>query len=92
MDKVNISLNLTSGMVMKISTLIFFFKTKARKRTREHDITLMKGKSSLDVRKYSLSQRTVNEWNKLSTDCVHASSVNYVEDRIDKCLVRAGYT
>ena len=27
----------------------------------------------LDVRKYSISQRTSNTWNILSNDCVHAS-------------------
>ena len=54
----------------------------------------------LDVRKYSFSQRTINVWNKLSTDCVHASSVNVFKIRIDKYLgrgavilrIRAGYT
>ena len=34
---------------------------------------LVKGQSRLDVRKYSFSQRTINEWNKLSADCVHSS-------------------
>ena len=37
----------------------------------------MKGQSSLEVRKYSSSQRTVNnavnEWTKLSADCIHSS-------------------
>ena len=37
---------------------------------------LVKKQSRLDVRKYSFSQRTINVWNNLSTDCVHASSVN----------------
>ena len=27
----------------------------------------------LEIRKHSFSQRTINEWNKLSTDCVNAS-------------------
>ena len=49
-------------MVMKISIALFFFKVKAYKRTRRHDLTLAKEK---DVRKYSVSHRTVNEWNKL---------------------------
>ena len=31
-------------------------------------------------------------WNKLSTDCVHASSVNMFKNKIDKYLVKAGYT
>ena len=52
----------------------------------------MKKQSRLDVRKYSFSQRTINVWNKLSTDCVHATSVNVFKNRIDKYLVKAGYT
>ena len=52
----------------------------------------MKKQSRLDVRKYSFSQRTINVWNTFSTDCVHASSVNMFENRIDKYLVNASYT
>ena len=37
-------------------------------------------------------QRTINVWNKLSTDSVHATSVNMFNNRIDKYLVKAGYT
>ena len=36
---------------------------------------LVKEQCRLDTRKYSVSERTVNEineWNKLSTDCVNA--------------------
>ena len=41
----------------------------------------------------SFSQRTINVWNKLSAECVHdASSVNMFKNRIDKYLVKAGYT
>ena len=40
----------------------------------------------LDDRKYSFSQRTINVWNKLSTDYVHATSVNVFKNRIDKYL------
>ena len=29
---------------------------------------------------------------KLSTDCVHASSVNMFKNKIDKYLAKAGYT
>ena len=35
---------------------------------------------------------TINVRNKLSTDCVHATSVNVFKNRIDKYLVKAGYT
>ena len=37
---------------------------------------LVKKQSRLDVRKHSFSQRTINVWNNVSSDCVHASSVN----------------
>ena len=42
----------------------------------EVGVTLAKKQSRLDIRKFSFSQRTVNEWNRLSADCVGASSVN----------------
>ena len=77
---------------MKILILIFFFEIKESKITRGHNYTLVKKQSRLDVRKYSFSQRTINVWNNLSTDCVHASSVNLFKNKIDKYLVEAGYT
>ena len=49
-----------------------FFEIKESKITRGHTYTLVKKQSRLDVRKYSFSQRTINVWNNLSTDCVHA--------------------
>ena len=55
---------------MKIFILIFF-EIKENKVTRGYNYTLVKKQSRLDVRKYSFSQRTINVWNKLSTDCVH---------------------
>ena len=79
-------------MVMKILILIFFFEIKQSKITRGHNYTLGKKQSRLDVRKYSFSQRTITAWNNLSTDCVHASSVNMFKNKIDKYLVEAGYT
>ena len=79
-------------MVMKILILIFF-EIKESKITRGHNYTLLKKQSRLDVRKYSFSQRTINVWNKLSTDSVHASSVNMTfKNKIDKYLAKAGYT
>ena len=69
-----------------------FFEIKESKITRGHNYTLVKKQSRLDVRKFSFSQRTINVWNNLSTDCVHASSVNMFKNTIDKYLVKAGYT
>ena len=82
----NIDMNYEMGGTI----LIFVFKIKEMKMTRGHSYTLVKKENRLDVRKYSFSQRTINVWNKLSTDCVHASSVNRFNNRIDKYLVMAG--
>ena len=79
-------------MVMQILNLIFFFEIKESKITLGHNFTLVKKQRRLDVRKFSFSQRTINVWNKLSTECVHASSVNVFKNEIDKYLVKAGYT
>ena len=69
-----------------------FFEIKEIKITRGRNYTLVKKQSRLDVRKYSFSQRTINVWNNLSTDCVQASSVNMFKNKIDNYLVKAGYT
>ena len=53
-----------------------FFSLKKNSRTRGHEVKLVNNQCRLDIRKYSFSQRTVNEWNKLSTDCISVSSAN----------------
>ena len=61
-----------------------FFKLKEGSGTRGHKAALVKEQCRLDTRKYSFSQRVINEWNKLSNDCVNASSVNMFKNRIDR--------
>ena len=77
---------------MHILILTFFFEIKESKITRGHNFTLVKKQSRLDVRKFTFSQRTINAWYTLSEECVHASSDNMFKNRIDKYLVKAGYT
>ena len=79
-------------MVTKILIIIFFFEIKQSKITRGHNFMLVKKQCRLDVRKFSFSQRTINIRNKLSTECLHANSVNMFKNKIDKYLVKAGYT
>ena len=67
-------------MGMKILTEMFF-SVKEERRTRGHGITLAKKQCKLDIITFSFSQRTVNEWNRLSTDCVGASSVNMFKNK-----------
>ena len=68
-----------------------FFSLKKDSRTRGHQVKLVKDQCRLDIRKHSFSQRTINEWNKLSTDCVTASSVNMFKNKVDTYIRRAGY-
>ena len=75
-----------------VDSNLFFFEIKESKITRGHNFTLLKKQSRLDVRKFSFSQRTINVWNKLSEEYVHASSVNMFNNRIDMYLDKAGYT
>ena len=68
-----------------------FFSLKKDSRTRGHEVKLVKDQCRLDIRKHSFSQNFINEWNKLSTDCVTASSVNMFKNKVDTYLRRAGY-
>ena len=56
---------------------------------RGHKAALVKPYCRLDKRKFS-SQRTINNWNKLSHDCVNADSVNMFKNKIDTYRARAG--
>ena len=69
-----------------------FFKLKEGSRTRGHKAALVKEQCRLDMRKYSFSESAIKEWNKLPNDCVNASSVNMFKNRIDRYLIRTGYT
>ena len=70
-------------MGMKILLKNMFFSLKKDNRTREHEVTLVKDLHRLDIRKYSFSQRAISEWNKLSTNCVTASSINMFKNKVD---------
>ena len=78
-------------MVMRILTEMFV-KLKEGSRTKRHKASLVKEQCRLDMRRYSFSQRVINEWNKLSNDCVNVSSVNTFKNKIDRYLTRVGYT
>ena len=69
-----------------------FLKLKEESITRGNNAPLIKEHGRLDMRKYSFSQRVINEWNKLSNECINASSVNMFKNTIDRYLIRVGYT
>ena len=76
---------------MKLLIETCFSHSRRIAETRGHEVKLVKDQCRLDIRKHSFSQRTINEWNKLSTDCVTASSVNMFKNKVDTYLRRAGY-
>ena len=63
-------------MVIWMLIVICSLNLKKGSRTRGHKAALVKEHCKLDKRKYSFSQRLINEWNKLSNNCINASSVN----------------
>ena len=63
-------------MVLKILTEIHLFNQETR--TRGYEVALVKDQCTLDVRKYSFSQRTINEWNRLPADCVWSKQCEFV--------------
>ena len=65
-----------------------FFSLQKDNRTRGHEVKLVKDQCRLDIRKYSFSQRTINERNKLSTDC----SMSIFKNKVDTYLSRADCT
>ena len=69
----------------------FFQLSTCEYQLRGHTMKLSKQRTSLDVRKYSFSQRVVQEWNKLSEDVVEATSVNQFKNRFDKFWQRYGH-
>ena len=69
-----------------------FISLKKDSRTRRHVVKLVKDQCRLDIGKNSFSQRIVNEWNKLSTDCITASNVNMFKNKLDTYPRRAGFT
>ena len=65
-----------------------FFSLKKDSRTRGRG----KIRISVDWISGSTPSHRVNEWNKLSTDCITASSVNMFKNKVDTYLRRVGYT
>ena len=57
-----------------------YISVKEERMTRGHAVTIAKKQC---IRKSSFSQRTVNEWNRLSANCVGANSVNVFNNKID---------
>jgi len=68
----------------------FFQLSTCEYQLTKHTMKLSKQRASPDVRKYSFSQRVVQEWNKLSQDVVGKGG-NQFKNRLDKFWRRHGH-
>ena len=69
----------------------FFQLSSCEYKLRGHSMKLSKQRASLDVRKFSFSQRVVQAWNKLPQEVVDATSVNQFKNRLHKFWQRYGH-
>ena len=60
--------------------------------TRGHEFKFFKHRSRLNVRKYFLTQRVVEEWNKLPVEVVSATTVNSFKAKLEPLLRQIGGT
>ena len=64
----------------------FFIMENKHGKTRGHPYKISKLHSRLDIRKYSFTQRIVNDWNRLPRSAVMPASVDQFTGHIDKYL------
>ena len=59
-----------------------FFKMSSSKQLTGHSLKLYKPSFRLDIRKYSFSQRVINEWNLLPDELMECTTVNNFKKRL----------
>ena len=64
----------------------FFIMENDHGKTRGHPYKISKLHSRVDIRKYSFTQRIVNDWNILPGSAVMSTSVNQFKGHIVKYL------
>ena len=67
-----------------------FFEMEVEKRTRGHTLTIHKKSVRLDCRRYSFSQRVVNNLNALHVEAVSCSTVNSLKGNIAPLIQHIG--
>jgi hypothetical protein len=62
----------------------FFTKSRNDHNLRGHDLKLFKPRANTTVRQHSFSQRIIDDWNRLPSNIIEATSVNCFKNRLDK--------
>ena len=60
-----------------------FFELAKTSQLRGHRLKLFRRRSTLDVRKYSFSQRIIDEWNKLPEELINCNTVSNFKKKLD---------
>ena len=63
-----------------------FFEMETNDRTRGHSLKIHKKRSRLNIRKFTFSQRIVEDWNNLTEETVNAPSLNSFKRHLGKLL------
>ena len=74
----------------KINADELFDRRTTSHSTRDHSMMLFKGQVRLNTRKYSFSQRVINEWNKLPEKAVTSKTVNEFKNNIEDIMRKSG--
>jgi len=72
------------GATPPTSTIEVLLKLSTCEYQLGRRVELSKQRAGLDLRKFSLSQREVPEWNELPQEVVDATSMNRFKSRLDK--------
>ena len=64
-----------------------YFVVKNTSNLRGHSMKVTKKSFKLDVRKFSFSNRVVNEWNGLSEEIIQCKSLAGFKKRIDLIII-----
>lgn len=62
----------------------FFQLARNEYSLRGHSLKVQKERSRLDIRRFSFSQRVVNNWNRLPQQVVNAESINQFKNLLDR--------
>ena len=74
----------------KINADELFDRRTTSHSTRGHSMMLFKGQVRLNTRKYSFSQRVINEWNKLPKKAARSKTVNEFKNNIEDIMRKSG--
>jgi len=87
LNRVSIRVSLGLGLVLRLGLVFNLSST----HLRGHELKLYKPRTKLDVRKYFLSIRVIDEWNSLPESVIYSNTVNTFKAQTDCIFKKRGY-